>query len=254
MMDRPGLIFALSVVAFWLSAEAGVRLCRRRQCKLTDNERSDLSVVLTAMLTLLGLIIGFTFSMAISRYDLRKSDEAAEANAIGTELARAGLLPPASAARVRDLLRTYLQERLQFYTTRSGDKLREIEAATAQTQSDLWTEVAAHAPETPSPIAVLVLSGMNDVLNSQGYTQAAWWNRVPIAAWTLMAAIAICCNCLLGYTSRQPEGHARWFFLLPLIVAISIFLIADIDSPRGGLIRVHPLNLEHVLRTLEGGK
>ena len=58
---------------------------------------------------------------------------------------------------------------------------------------------------------------MNDVLNSEGYTQAAWWNRIPIAAWALMAAIAVCCSLLLGYDA--PETDARLFLVLPIIVS-----------------------------------
>ena len=75
---------------------------------------------------------------------------------------------------------------------------------------------------------------MNDVLNSQGYTQAAWWNRIPKGAWCLMFAIALFCNALLGYGAR--EMAPRLFMVLPLLVAIAFFLIADIDSPRGGVI------------------
>jgi hypothetical protein len=65
-----------------------------------------------------------------------------------------------------------------------------------------------------------------------------------------MAAIAICCNLLVGYNSRRTEGKKKSFFLLPLILSIAFFLIADMDSPRGGLILVHPQNLESVSRSL----
>ena len=58
---------------------------------------------------------------------------------------------------------------------------------------------------------------MNDVLNSRGYTQAAWLNRIPIAAWGLMAAIAICCNLLIGYGARRGEAKAVLLLVLPLI-------------------------------------
>ena len=92
---------------------------------------------------------------------------------------------------------------------------------------------------------------MNDVLNSQGYTQAAWWNRIPIAAWGLMVAIAICCNLLIGYGARRPKGQGTLFLVLPLVVSISFFLIADIDSPRGGVIRVSPQNLESLSQSLQ---
>jgi len=82
---------------------------------------------------------------------------------------------------------------------------------------------------------------MNDVINSQGYTQAAWWNRIPIGAWAMMGLMAISCNLLVGYGERR-KGEAI-LFILPLVVALAFFLIADLDSPRGGVIRVHPQNL-----------
>ena len=96
----------------------------------------------------------------------------------------------------------------------------------------------------------LALSGMNDVLNSQGYTQAAYWNRIPVAAWGLMVSIAICCNLLIGYAARRAEAKAILFFVLPLVVSISFFLIADIESPRSGVIRVRPQNLESLSQSL----
>jgi hypothetical protein len=85
-------------------------------------------------------------------------------------------------------------------------------------------------------------------LNSQGYTQAAWWNRIPRAAWVLMFAIAIVSHVLLGY-----GAHSRSSFLsiiLPLLIAIAFLLIADIDSPRGGIIRVQPQNIEALANSL----
>jgi len=91
---------------------------------------------------------------------------------------------------------------------------------------------------------------MNDVFNSQGYTQAAWWNRIPIAAWGLMAAIAICSNVLVGYSARRPKEEFTLLLILPLVVSIAFFLIADIDSPRGGLIRVRPQNLLDLAQSL----
>jgi hypothetical protein len=99
-------------------------------------------------------------------------------------------------------------------------------------------------------VIALAVSGMNDVLNSQGYTQAAWWNRIPLAAWGLMAAIAICCNFLVGYGARHAETEGTLLLVLPLVVSIAFFLIADIDSPRGGVIRVQPQNLLTFAQTL----
>src|SRR5215472_2876212 len=244
-----GLVFALSLAVLWLSAQIGAYFHRiRRQPEEAEHE--DLGVILAATLTLLGLIIGFSFSMALTRYDERKNYEAEEANAIGTEYLRAGLLPGADAAKVRRLLRSYVDQRVLFYTTRNARRLEQINTSTAQLQAELWSVVQAAAAAQPTITVSLAVSGMNDVLNSQGYTQAAWWNRIPGAAWALMGAMSICCTLLLGYNSRGAKREGMWFFLLPLIVSIAFFLIADMDSPRGGLIRVHPQNLESVSRSL----
>jgi hypothetical protein len=242
LTDYPLLVLALVFLVLWLSARIGSSFLRRQR-NLEEEVREDFGVILAATLTLLGLIIGFSFSMAISRYDQRKNYEEAEANAIGTEYIRADLLPAADAARVRALLRNYLDQRILFYKTRDEQQLRKINTATGQLQNELWSTVEAPAAAQPTAVVALALSGMNDVLNSQGYTQAAWWNRIPLSAWGLMVAIAISCNLLVGYGARKAEAEGILMLVLPLLVSISFFLIADIDSPRGGLIRVQPQNL-----------
>ena len=248
-LDYPLLVFAFSFVVLWLAERLGATLLRRPRTPPEDN-REDLGIVLAASLTLLGLIIGFTFSMGVSRYDQRKNLEEAEANAIGTEYLRADLLPAADAAKVRALLKSYLDQRMAFYTTRDEQQIRQINARTTQLQDALWIAVAVPAAAQPTPVMALVVSGMNDVLNSQGYTQAAWWNRIPIAAWALMAAIAVCCNLLIGYGARKVQSQGSLFLILPFVVSISFFLIADIDSPLGGVIRVYPQNLASLAESL----
>src|SRR5271166_1868457 len=248
MSNFPILMFLPSVLLLWLSAQFGAVLCRRRPLK--DDEREDFSVVQTATLTLLALIIGFSFSMAITRYDLRKNYEEAEANAIGTEYVRTGLLSAADAAVMRAQLRKYLDLRILFYRTRSEGDLRQINVDTAQLQTEMWSAVQTPALAQPTPVMALVVAGMNDVLNSQGYTQAAWWNRIPVAAWGLLIVTAICCNVLVGYGARGAGISAGLFTVLPVVVSISFLLIADIDSPRGGLIHVAPQNLVSLSESL----
>jgi hypothetical protein len=247
-MNYPFVVSGLSFALLWLSALLGAFLRRKR--KLEADEREDFNLVIAATLTLLGLIIGFTFSMAVSRYDLRKNYEEAEANAIGTEYVRADLLPDVDAGRVRLLLRQYLDERVMFYQTRDHQELLQINAVTSRLQTDLWNAVKSPSEANPTPVVALVVSGMNDVLNSQGYTQAAWWNRIPFAAWGLMVAIAVCCNVLIGYGALHAEAKSIRLIVLPLVVAISFLLIADIDSPRSGVIHVRPQNLMSLAQSI----
>jgi hypothetical protein len=94
------------------------------------------------------------------------------------------------------------------------------------------------------------MSGMNDVLNSQGYTQAAWSNRIPTAAWVMMFVIAIFANVMFGYGARRARPGIIHLVVLPLVLSIAFLLIADIDSPRNGVIRVTPENLIGLAQSL----
>jgi hypothetical protein len=248
ILDSPIVVFAVSLVGQWLAAYIG-DFFRRRVLPLSRDEREDFDTVQTASLTLLALIVGFSFSMAVTRYDQRKNYEESEANAIGTEYARGDLLPTEDAASMHDLLRQYLDQRISFYETRDQSQIGRIEGDTAKLQGELWSIVSRAAHAQPTPVVALAVWGMNDVLNSQGYTQAAWWNRIPIAAWAMMGLIALSCNALLGYGERR--GGLLVLVALPIIVSISFMLIADIDSPRGGIIRIHPQNLTAVSHTIK---
>jgi hypothetical protein len=169
----PVLVFVAAFVSLSLASAAGARL-RRRYPSVSDERNEHLSVILAATLTLLALIIGFIFSMATNRYDQRKNFEEAEANAIGTEILRADLLPPADAASVRKLLGDYLDQRIAFYVNKDDAQRTQIDERISQLEVGLWAAVRGPAAAQPTPVAALVLAGMNDVINSQGYTQAAY--------------------------------------------------------------------------------
>jgi hypothetical protein len=248
LANYPLLLFIATIVSLWCASVAGSWL--RSRNPTPRDEKEDLSVILGATLTLLALIIGFSVSMASTRYDQRKTLEEAEANAIGTEMLRAELLPSADAAAVRRLLGAYLDKRILFYINRDGPRQEEIDKSTSQLQADLWAAVRAPVAAEPTPVAALVLAGMNDVINSQGYTQAAFWNRIPRAVWWLMAAIALCSNILFGYRSRNGNATRTIALVLPFVVSLAFLLIADIDAPRHGLIHVSPQNLESLAKSL----
>jgi hypothetical protein len=240
--DFPVVVLVFSFLLLWLAGRLGAWFRNRKQ-KTDEAASADAGLILGATLTLLGLIIGFTFSMAISRYEERKHYEAEEANAIGTEYVRGDVLPAGDAQRLRGLLAQYTQQRILFYEDTHEQQIRRVNADTGQLENELWSAVVGPANSHTTPLTALAVSGMNDVLNSQGYTQAAWWNRIPASAWALMVTIALCCNLLIGYTTRRTGAESVLFLVLTLIVAVSFFLIADIDSPRGGIIRVQPENL-----------
>jgi hypothetical protein len=200
--NHPLFFFVVSMVLMSSSAWFGVTRLRRSK-PIDDDARDDFGVVQSATLTLLALVIGFSLSMAVGRYDQRKNYEEEEANAIGTEYLRANLLPDSEAVAVRALLAKYLEQRILFYQVTDSQRLAQIDSATTDLENQMWVELKTAAAAQPNPVTALAVAGMNDVINTQGYTQAAWWNRIPLAAWLLMILIGMLCNLLVGYGARS---------------------------------------------------
>jgi len=214
-----------------------------------DPRHETAGLLASAILTLLFLLIGFSFSMAINRYDLRKTCEQADAVAIGTMYSRADLLAPADAAKVQALLRKYVDRLILLYSVPGADRAVEVRAEVVRLQSELWATLLPALAAVPAPLMGALVQGMNDVVSAQRSSQAAWRNRIPVGAWALIIAISIGSCFLIGFRARRTDWLA--FMVVPVAAAISFFLIAELDSPRGGMIRVTPLNLSDLAQMLE---
>jgi len=249
LISHPGLLFVVLLVLMGIATAIGALVLRRMR-PLSSDGRDDFNIIQGATLTLLALLIGFTLSMAVGRYDQRKNLEEEEANAIGTEYLRVELLERDTEA-LKSLLVRYLDQRIHYYLTRDDAQVDDIEAATAQIEDQMWKLVRDGARTAPNPITALAVAGMNDVINSQGYSEAAWRNHIPLAAWGLMIIIAFCSSLMQGYGARTESTKIVLLLVVPLTVSLSLALIADIDSPRGGLIRVMPQNLLSVQESLK---
>lgn len=246
LIDQPWPVLAVSIVTLWLAAWMGARAFKRPHAA-EEVASTYYNIILGATLTLLSLIIGFSFSMAINHYDQRKGYENGEANAIRTAYLRADLLPPDDASKLRQLVNLYLDQRIAFYEARDRRQLGPLDDQAAQLQADIWSVVRASAASVP-----LVVLGVNDMLNARGSAEASWSNRISLEAWLLMAAIAICGNALIGYGARKFSAKTIPILILPTVVVISIslYLIDDIDSPRAGIITVGPTNLRLLAHSL----
>jgi hypothetical protein len=240
LIDRPLLLFVAMLLLFVGCTRAGA-LARLHGPKLTSAERAEFDLVRNAMFTLFGLIVGFAIAMAVSRYDLRKSLEESEANAIGTEHLRLDFMPAETAAKARALLSAFTDERIAFYHGQDPAELAKNAADTARTMSALWSAIAPEVDARQNAVTALVASGMNDVLNAYGYALAGWRNRLPIEVWLLLIGVAASCNFLIGFGSERLSSatHA----ILPLAASLAILLIADVEGPHSGFVRVDPINL-----------
>jgi hypothetical protein len=242
LLNHPVVLFVASFGFLWAATRLGKGLqVWHRQ--LDDPRKSDSDLVLGAAVTLLSLIVGFSFSMAAGRYDQRKNLEEEEANAIGTVYARADLLPGDDAAQIKQLLRDYTALRIRFYTTTDPQQVQDLNHDTLQIQSELWKRMVAAATASPKVISGLATSAMNDALNAQGYAQAAAWNRLPVGAWVLMYVLGAVAAAMFGYRFQLQTREYALTLIMPAMVATAFFLIADIDCPGRGAIRVLPQNL-----------
>lgn len=240
LYQHPVAIFVVALIVQYLAAYLGHTLQQRGKIVFVA-ERATYNTILGATLTLLALIIGFSFSMSLSRYDGRKNFEAAEATAIGMEYLRADLLPADETARVRALLVSYAQQRIRWYRMSDAARAAQVPEM-ARLRNDLWSAVTRTADAAPnSPIIALAVSGMTDVFSSQNAAVAAQRNHIPVGVWVLMLVIAFAGNVLLGAHERR--ASTAILIVLPLVVSVPFLLIADIDSARAGLIRVPPTNL-----------
>ncbi len=216
-------------------------------------ERGHLSQVTGAGISILALLIGFSFSAAINRYDQRKSFEQEESSAISTEYTLAGLLPDADAAQLRGLLIEFAEQRIAFYKADESSELASIRAERARIEVQMWPIAERNAKTNQTAIMGQVVAGMDKVLSRPGYSLAAALDRIPDGTWTLMALLAVFCCALIGYS-----GHGRHSLVLrlvlPVFVSMAFFLIASLDMQRRGVIRVEPQNLMRVLQEMQAEK
>ena len=242
-------IFLASFLFLGLGAQLGIWMCRRVKTPMEGVE--DFRMILGATLSMLGLLIGFTLSMSINGFNNRQMGEEEEAAAINAAYIRADLLPAEDSAKIRPLLINYLEKRLQFYTTRDPHKQEDIRSQTLGLHNQLWAAISAVANARQTPVIALAVTGINDVLSTQKRTQANWRHQVPLAAWLLLGAVAVCCNMMVGYNAQGLRRRVGLLLILPLVISMSFMMIADIDAPGRGIIKVKPANLQYLYSTIK---
>ncbi len=239
------VMFSLGVVLLlWAGTMLGGFLRARRQHVLAD-EVSTFKTLEGAVLALLGLLLGFTFSMGVSRYDQRKNLEIVEANDIQNLWFRTATLAEPLRSAERSLIRRYIPVRLDFL--RAGTDETRINACLAQTaalQQAMWRDASVYAATQRDPITAQFLSTLADSTSITENRTAAFENRIPVTAWGMLLFIAFSGSVLVGVGIGTHSRALR--LVLPIVVAAALSLTLDLDSPRSGLIRVHQHSLERV--------
>lgn len=231
------MVFAILVVVLPALSEFGWRVGVAHSQVKSDKTRDGGSVP-AAVLTLLGLLLGFTFAMAVGRHDARRELVVQEANSIGTTARRAQLLPEPEAANVGHLLREYISLRIEAHrATQFSKRFGALRKSSVDLHDRLWNEAVAAAAKKPTPITASFIVSLNETIDFEATRVAAKRNHVPGAVWLLLLCVAGCGVWLTGWQAGMDRGHPFLSrFLFPVLIAVVIALITDIDTPRGGLI------------------
>ncbi len=230
-------IFLVGLAVILAASEIGRRLGVHAGGRGGDN----VSTLEGAVLGLLALMIGFTFAMALSRFDARRDAVMNEANAIGTTALRARLLPEPHRAEVLKLLRQYVKIRLDI-TKRpaSGAELTAAIDRSNALQEALWLQAKAMAAKDNGMVPTgLFIQTLNEMIDNQGKRLAAVYNRVPNIVLLALLGIAVIAGAFAGYASGFEARRTRLpVYIISFLVSAVILLIMDLDRPGTGFIDV----------------
>src|SRR5580704_3175283 len=99
------VLYPLTFVLIAGAAEVGAWIGQRSRGGATSG--SDIGTLTSAALGLVALLLAFSFSLSLSRYDARRSQVLEEANAIGSTANFALMLPEPAREPILGLLRDY---------------------------------------------------------------------------------------------------------------------------------------------------
>jgi hypothetical protein len=192
----------------------------------------------------MGLLIAFTFSSAAARIDTRRQLIVAEANAIGTAWLRLDLLPADAQPELRELFRRYLDARLAVYR-----QLPDFAAARAELdkgntiQGGIWSRATKACQITPTVLTAQLLPALNEMFDRAAERTAAIQIHQPTIIFLMLGVLALMCALLAGYAMAGGKSRS-WIHIIgfALVLAMTVYVILDLEFPRAGMIRIDSLD------------
>jgi hypothetical protein len=250
-------LFLAMFAAFVVALEVGYRIGRTYRTAADADTRAHIGTLQAAVLGLLALLLGFTFAMAVSRFDTRRSLVLQEANAISTTYSRARLFSQVQSQQIMGSLRDYVHARLDFYDAGIDvERLDSAQAAASRLESQLWAVTVAAAKEDPRAVSIaLFVQALNDMSDIREKRLAAMEDHVPQTVIYLIVTVSIVALALVAYgcgldQRRRLLSNATF----SLLIALVLTTILDIDRPRRGLIKVSQESLIRLKETLEADR
>jgi hypothetical protein len=247
LLNQPWLFFPAVAILLFASSMAGHGLAFATRVNEDSHHHEQITSLREGFFVLLGLLLGFTVAMVLPRFDERRQLVIDEANAIGTTMLRAEMLPEPQRSKSLELLREYAVVRRDFAT---------LGPATLQPtkvlQAQLWQQIVSVTQQSQTPVISAYIQTLNQTIDVSEKRLASFENRVPRSVWMIIIAVAIFQGFAAGFSLKRKF----WFSLVmtPLVIAIVMALIADLDSPHTGLIRVEQNSMERLVKDATGAK
>lgn len=223
-----------------LAGYAGTYIRKRKIARNGDESgegETQEGYIVSSVLGLLALLLGFTFALAVDRFDARRVLVLDEANAIGTAYLRSQLLDEPHRTRMSTILRDYTENRVSLGEASKMDEQRKRLAVNDQLLTDLWSATAASFDSVRHlDFSSALIESVNAVIDDDTARKTARFARVPAGVFAVLFIYVLTSAALLGYVlGGSPRRLGTTVFLA--LLAASMLLIVDIDGPATGLIR-----------------
>ena len=232
------LLYPATIILIVAAAEVGAWIGRRS--RMGASGTPDTATLTGASLGLLALLLAFSFSLALSRYDARRSMVLEEANAIGSTANFALMLPERAQRQILDLLRQYVAVRIGLGVPYDLAKLRRDTERSLDLQNRLWqqaTEVTEAAPQS-LPVYRFVAS-LNEMNNIHERRLTALHYHVPGPVMFVLIGLAMVAMGFTGFhAALTGAGRSIPVLIMSVVIAVVIMLVVDLDRPARGLIQV----------------
>lgn len=244
--------FLLTLAICIGSVEAGAALAGVALRRKKDREpEAPMGSMVGAVLGLLAFILAFTFGMTASRFDARKQLVLEEANAIGTTYLRAGLLPQAQGLEIRRLLREYADVRLNM----TVENIQVALTTSQKLHGQLWSQAKSLVQaDMDSEIRSLFIASLNELIDlHQSRRTVGLQYRIPRTVWLAVYLLSVLSMLIIGY--QVGMSGMRRLQATPVLAAsfsLVILMIADIDRPGEGLMRVSQQPIANVQAMMLG--
>ena len=241
------LFFGLMVA----ECEIGYRMSLRSRA--AEKTQALVPTITGSILALLGLLLGFTMSMSVSRYDARRRLVLEEANAIRTAYLRILALPPPESVELQELLRQYAGNRLRVSQAALDiPNLQLGKEEGARIQNELWSRAAALARRNPQSVpAGLLMESLNSVFDLENSRWIGFVSHLPIGVIYVNMLMGLVAALMVGYEfgvtgHRHPLSEALLIVSITMVMAV----IVELDRPHSGVIRVSQQPLVDLQRRL----